>query len=52
MLVSRYEQHALSDGGLAGIDVGNDPDVAKVLKFTCHCLTKIRRAVIGLNVAD
>jgi len=40
MLVTGDKQHALGDGGFAGIDVGNDPDVAKVLKFTCHCLNE------------
>jgi hypothetical protein len=30
------EEHPLSDGGFAGIDVGDDPDVANFFEWRGH----------------
>ncbi len=36
MLVAAEEQHPLGDGGFAGVDVGDDADVAEIFNFARH----------------
>ena len=37
-------QHPLGDGGLAGVDVGDDADVAELFELACHRIPRIRPA--------